>query len=387
MATVKILDHYRLPIINDKKAFFVLSTIYKSDAEDEANIQARTNIPAKELRAIVTKLFRANLIREGADERWSVTPLAEEMLDSLGISEIVANSLVLEEDLTKNDRTFLSACVAGGPQRNHSWLRDISAVLRASKVAFKIAAESESIDQDEKARTLYALIIGTNPSAKGVGIETYCDSVSRWYSTDHPEVASLFWSKGGGLNDWISNKCISGLSDFRSSNRLLLTGDTTADKSIYLITLSRVIANLVAQRDTSDLGLVYSLDKDIFSKGLDSLKRSRPSLGRNASKYFRWLVEPNSESDNFDGFRKELIQRLTRSAERTSGASGRFQTLECSIRSVYAYSKSVTSVTALYSDIIKGNLDSLSSDEKLEIIAVLSSATDAARLRFTPGNG
>lgn len=383
MATTRILDHYRVSVINDKQLFYVLALIYKSGYASEKDLEAKTNLQPRELKLALTKLYRANLIRVVLTDAWAVTSFAEEMLSLLGISEAASKSFVSEQDLPQSDKVFLHACLAGSSSGNYMWSRDVSSVLRATKVAFEIASESDPIDSDERVRTLYALVIGMNPCANSVDIKTYCNKIAQWYINNHSDAAPFLLSKKSKLKDSILRRCINGVSDFKSSNQLLLTGEEGAGKIAFLITLARFIANITVQRDTCDLHLVYSMDKDVFSRGWNSIGRWQPSIKRNTAEYFEALYKDLPVNNNKGELCEKLVYLLQRYTEADNRDIETRLKFGASFNASHDFAEVLSSVSTLRKAIIGGDLDELSADEKRKVIAGLTTATEIALQRFS----
>lgn len=385
MTSTKILDHYRLSLVGDKNIFLVLSIISKSFVESERDIKNKTRISSEELGFIVAKLFRANLIKGDSKNGWSVTSLAEEALTSLGVSEIASKSIISEQQLNKADQAFFEACLSGNSTPNKSWTRDISAILRACDAAFRIASTKEPLKQEEKTRTLYALIIGTNPLARNTDIEAYCDSVSNWYESNYPDRSNklgLLWQKDSKLKRSIYQNCWHGLEDYKSSNRLLLTEDKDIGKIGYLVTLARFLANASTERDTCELNWIYMLNNDIFAKGVDSVVAWEP-FGNGAVNILAGHNANLQDWSNIYEFREKFIQQLKKSIRHDFSHSELSQQSCIDFPNVQVtYNKTITAINTLLRDIANGQLDSLSSDEKSEVIDALEEVSKSARQRL-----
>lgn len=386
MDAITILDNYRLSVLGDKELFLVLSSIYKDDSITEEKLSSELDIPLIHLKGLLTKLFRANLIKNIDKDTWRVSPIAEKILGSVGVSTIISQSILKDSQLNNQDTVFLGACISSSADQDSEWLRDITVILKAYTRAFQWVSETKPLKSDEKKKALYALIIGTNPAAKELDTSLYCDKVSNAYVSLFPEYSSLLFTKKKQLRRSIANYCMDAISDFKLSNELFLTGPTEENKSTFLVALTRVIANLLASRDASDLGHIYSLDKNSFIKGVETLFKWRPNLASKTEKYiFLYYNMPGAEFVSRKNLTSLIKQSLMVDVSNVNQYAFRPYLIEGECAPVVAEGDQgmvLSMLSLMQHKINSGKLDSVDAKKKNAIIKELRTTEKIARSRF-----
>ncbi len=152
MLTDRILENYRISVLRDGDAAFVLSVIYKDGAKDEAGVASSTGMSLPQCKRVVDRLFRAGMLKTdniAEQSGWTTTPLAESILIKMGVHSAIASHHVDEAALSSDDGTFLKARLTSSEEMESR----SSMVIRALHVDL-----TQGRPRDERRRLLYAVL-------------------------------------------------------------------------------------------------------------------------------------------------------------------------------------------------------------------------------------
>ena len=382
MPSTVILDHYRLPIINDKKMFRVLCEIYKAGPINEDEIAKKININNNDLKLIISKLYRANLINENRNYEWKTSIFSENFLTSLGISDITSWSIIDEINPNKNENAFLKACLYDSKNRNLSWSKNINNIIKASKFVFKFVSDEIEISHSNKLDILYALVIGTNPSAKNIDINTYCSKISDIYLNDNPNDTEVLFSKKNKLKEEYIDLCINAMSTFQNSNKYFLSDDIKSNIVISLVSFIRIVANLCAKYDTSELNIINHLDNNKFENRISSLisvylDNTSPDKIEKLCFFLDINTNPkkrNKVKDQILYYLKQIVLNSKKILTSTVSCDNNYN--------LELYSDFIKPVKILKEKILSGSLDNLAIEDKDRIIHILESTKAVAINKF-----
>ena len=113
MDIVRLLDHYRYNIIDDKLSITILTYLAREGATPESELIKSTKVDNLVLKEKIRDLYKASLIRMVDDLTWSITDFAETILAKLGMTEIVSRYYIRKQPLEAYDISFMECRVWG----------------------------------------------------------------------------------------------------------------------------------------------------------------------------------------------------------------------------------------------------------------------------------
>lgn len=229
MATVSLLDHYRLLLSRDPVAFRVLSHCFAQGPSTEAEIQS-DDLGLPDVKSRLLLLFRANFLQQTPESRWATTELANALLARMGLAGKATEWLIESTDLDRDEREFLKASVRLA-DADDFWV----GLNRHSRCLVVLDALDEFQEPDatgqSKNDALFSALVGLNPRAEALGPQGFVDVVARYLSP----VAFADRER-------ITKKVERSLEDANASNRCLLFGAPGTGKSALTLTKVRLLA-------------------------------------------------------------------------------------------------------------------------------------------------
>jgi hypothetical protein len=261
MDPVKILDHYRLPLIHSGDAIQVLAYLLRGGPQTlnslSKNLKAGTQDTSRQL----TILYRASLVKKLGSDLWEISPLGEQIISYLGLDELATADLADKLAINECERVFFK-----------SWLRSSSKELDSKTclslfISYRQTEESEMNWWEESmvspSSIKYAIMIASDRLLHYTGIE------NGWLALRYRQKNKLPQKASDKLRSTVTDSTIApqeegvkhaweeGMKHYAGSNRIfLLIGNSLpelADKNTLHFTLLRTIDAII--RGSADEGL------------------------------------------------------------------------------------------------------------------------------------
>lgn len=256
MEAVEILNNYRHPLASDPLGTFVLSSLLRSGALSENELQEQIASDAIDVRRKVDQLFRASLLELAVAGQLRPTELGKAVLSSLGITSAAVQALLEAFPLTENEHLLLSTLVEACDEPT-SHTSSMLSLLHTAAAITKMDADYFR-RTSMLARYLRAAIVGLSPAASWLDSTALCQSISiRLTSANdlgserkrHPIITKFAMSACDQLK-----------SDVQRSNSYFILGARGSGKSSILVkhlSQTRVISALSSGHFDNQLHLLY----------------------------------------------------------------------------------------------------------------------------------
>ena len=234
METARLLDSYRLALTRDPAAVLILALIHRDGPQTDTAIAKAVGRERHTVRKTLTDLFRASLVTILDDGRYANAELAEQVLASLGVTDIAAKDTVASSELPEPDKTFLLAYFVDRDREPAEWRRYISAAVRCTS---DIIDDAE-LPSDEATRLWYAVLSGLDPASHELGPETSCRRIFAHADLNTHNVTVDFRH--------FAHHCDMAWRDRLASNTFMTTGEQKGSSDEALITLAVTFIRLFA---------------------------------------------------------------------------------------------------------------------------------------------
>lgn len=380
MNIVKLLDHYRVTLADDRESTLTLACLAKEGAQPETAIFKLINLPVQQARAKLGQLYRANYVRLVGGDRWNITELGGRLLAGLGVLEAVHQHQISEQPFENAHRAFLSSCVSSerddglGDETRTSLLKSAVYLAKHYKT---VATGSESLQ-----RVFYALLVGLDQRAAGLGPANFCNSMRSYI---HGHETNLDDSPDLWKNVLVS--CKRAFRDARSSNAAILEGKVAlreANEVTKLVTWSRVLNTVASGRPDSVLAQVWRANPGRAELFFNDMSSVDPSFVEVSWKFLddEGLVEESERAcEPAEALRLSLLRAIRRSVP--AGAAERrdlwMELQEGGLgHSDVEAIKIATSLTQLRLRILGGQFENLSEKPGLAMISSVKDLASAA---------
>jgi hypothetical protein len=278
METVRLLDSYRLAVTREPAAVLFLALLHRDGPQSDSALAQATRRPIHSARKSLTELFRANLVTMLEDGRYANAELAEQVLASLGVTDIAAKDTVASAALPEQDKAFLLAYFVDRERDPAEWRRYVSAAVKCTSAIIEDAALRPS----DATRLWYAVVSGLDPASHELGPEISCRRIMSHADLNSNNVLLDFRH--------YAQQCDTAWRDRLASNNFMTTGEQGDSREESLVTLAVTFIRLFAA------ATVQYADDGVFAAtttttGIDAKARKalRQWSAPFASKYQRRL--------------------------------------------------------------------------------------------------
>jgi len=383
MPTIRILDHYRSTILDNKELFRVLSIMFRESTILEDELLRKSDLSEKKQKKVLNQLYKANLAKLVSPNKWSTTELADEVLTNLGISELSAISYITDQPIPDEDKEFLKACLESRSKNDKEWSRNINALLRALNLTLQWVPEAESRDNKFRSRVLYAIVVGSDLEMASLEPETYCRTIFNLHSHKDSNFSKTQLTFEL-INKHFAPTCAKAFEDYESSNKFLITGDERWGRASLVLTHARLLSNITESRDTCRITSLYNMDREIYSRACEKIFLLLPSVESRTLERFtehraRYPAIPASSLKGL--LRREFVRRLENTSKKVTEGLINFST------KIEMYPSSSEGAHLACLDNIEQGLDSgifddLSKKHKVVMSQKLARLNDKAKERF-----
>ena len=266
METTRILDHYRINLINDQVSIKVLAYLYRDGSKTEKELIDQLKDSDEELKDAIGKLYRANFIRITTPMRWACTEFAEIPLSKFGIVQISINSLLASAKIPSKHYYFLKSCLDIQAEYDEDRLRGYNSLIRSLLLVNRLEGELK-ISQNRKIELLYSIIVGLDPESHRLGANAYYNVIANWHKAKQTD----FWFRIA--DNYLENKkiyenlCKKGIEDVTKSDSVLI-GElkfSPKNRTALLLTYTRLLGALLGKRADSGLAFAYRMNDQFFN--------------------------------------------------------------------------------------------------------------------------
>lgn len=258
MDPVKILDHYRLPLVHSRDGVHALARLLRNGPQNSANLAASVGLEAPETNRLLISLYRAALVENPGTDLWSISVLGEQVLDRLRVLDVAAADLAESLATTEPDRWFLRTWLRHPVKDRDS--RTCLSLLRSLhhmdtlKVDWQGAPASRS-------PLLYAIVIAADKWVQHARVENVWEVISHGQPAGFLE-AGRDAAATSDDNEKVAAAWRAGMRRYLDSNRLLLilpdTPEPTDHETVEFTWLRAVDA---VMRGSADEGLRASCSR------------------------------------------------------------------------------------------------------------------------------
>lgn len=327
MDAVQILDRYRTSLASDREGLLILARLLRLGSLTEQELVRHTRIPHHLLSLKMNELFRAQLACMVAGGRWTTTDLAEETLSRLGIASVVARSVLVDQELSEIDRSFLEACLEARSHKDGRWPRYQTTLLRSLEALREKRLQGKWSPEKDRGEMSFSIVVGLDSDVQQLGGPQYCGSILDW----HRERESDLWARYGTAwfknKEGLDNKCLIAAERALKSNSIMSVdwtkGEETwpVDKEAAVLTFIRLVGTTVSRVLDPGIAASFRANHRLAFSAWPALERKLPDLEDSLYEILAQLGKVDEEARAATG-RRWVESRLSEllSAEESSAA-------------------------------------------------------------------
>lgn len=318
MDPVKILDHYRLPLVHSRDAIQVLARLLRDGPQALAGLAKSLQSVPPETDRQLTSLYRAALVKKLGADLWSVSPLGEHVLAGLHVVEIAAADLAESLADTESDRLFFRTWLQRPTRYRDS--QTCLSLFRSLRQVQESEVSWHGTPKVSQSPIRYAIVFAADSGVQYTGVENVYEALmlgdalgdaARFLEARSDETGT------GHRDDTIAAAWKAGMKHYRDSNRLLLfiphEPPVQTDQDTLRFTWLRAVD--AAMRGSADEGLRVSCslwrpdDAAVFWKFMFKqrlVERQTRVLCRQQG----WLDQPSLTEDLLAGLVKRMMEAI-----------------------------------------------------------------------------
>lgn len=280
-ATTSSIDNYRKFISGDSHAVRMLAVLLRSGPQTETQLAGYLGLPVVQLKSKIAELFRAHFVSTLPENRWKLTELAEEVLAGLRITDVVAQSLLVDQDIGDQEKSFLKACMQIQAETNPSWSKYHTGLLQSIQHNLHYLGLVSTADS---AALLYDAVVGLDSDLQQLGSSEYCKRVFSWHEERNSELWSRYHETWLTTSNHYQRQCEAAMADVVTGNALFFCKEHSEALSprLVLFTWSRLIGVILSRVAEAGLVTAFRTNEGFPSEVWSVLKSQQPEAELNA---------------------------------------------------------------------------------------------------------
>ncbi len=218
MDPVRILDHYRLPLVTSGESIQLLALLLRDGPQAVADLATSLNTGVGDVIRSLTNLYSAAFVEHRNADLWSIAHLGEQVMENLKVVDLASVDLVKTLAEAPSDKLFLIQWLERPSDLKDS--RTCLSLLRSLNQVKKLHHDQAARPEDPSA-LLYAILIACDSGAQDSGVDNVAGAISRrlesWFLSGTQLSSAEAFNVGSVESAWRE-----GMHKYIGSNDLLL---------------------------------------------------------------------------------------------------------------------------------------------------------------------